>query len=304
MSYVRLQKRNQSSGLLKVAWNPEADDEKSIKYIIKLGMVACTSPGVSATTWDTSHFQGSEYAYGMATIEEPSRAITQLTNLAKGHALSQGRNFITKEDLSIVIKVVLSTASTERVAVFDLLLAHGRKFQTSVVKESLNVTSPTALRTMTELVAIGLVDNEETCSSHVNEITLKPEFDWFLTNEFQKLRNSYKPEKYTKTETNNTSGEHRGTNNANCEINAKGRQEENGTPETGTDIDINNNHNSDLTPLTPTPTQVFDIPSGDTATTYAGREIVRCFKGSDLWRCINDKCKLKGDIYYMRSHRC
>ena len=96
--------------------------------------------------------------------------------------LSQGRNFITKEDVSIVIKVVLSTASIERVAVFDLLLAHGGKLQTPVIEESLNVTSPTALRTMTEFKAIGLVDNNKnTGSSHVNEITLKPEFDWFLT---------------------------------------------------------------------------------------------------------------------------
>ena len=53
----------------------------------------------SVPTWDTSHSQGSEYAYGIATIEEPSRAITQLMNLAKGHALSQGRNFITNEDV-------------------------------------------------------------------------------------------------------------------------------------------------------------------------------------------------------------
>jgi hypothetical protein len=293
-----------NSGLPKIKWNPDKDDEESIRYIIRLGMLLAHLRG-SVPTWDTSHSNGSEYAHGMATIEEPHRAITQLTSLAKGHALSLGRNFITKEDVSIVIKVVLSTASIERVAVFDLLLAHSGKLQTPVIVDSLNVASATALRTMEEFEALELVDKKsESGSSHVNEITLKPEFDWFLTEEFQKLRDSYKPEKYTKTETNNTSGEHPGTNNANCEINAKGRQEENGIPETGTDIDTNNNHNSDLTPLTPTPTQVFDIPSGDTATTYAGHEIVRCFKGSDLWRCINDKCKLKGDIHYMRSHTC
>jgi hypothetical protein len=298
-----LAERDQTSSLLKIVWNPDADDEESIKYIIKLGMLLAHLRG-SVPTWDTSHFQGSEYAYGMATIEEPSRAITQLTNLARGHALSQGRNFITKEDISIVIKVVLSTASIERVAVFDLLLARGGKLQTPVIKDSLNVSSPTAHRTMAEFKAIGLVDSDNAGSSHVDEITLKPKFDWFLTAEFQELRDDYKPEKYTKTETNNTSDEPRGANNANCEINAKDRQDENGSPETSTDIEINNNHISDLTPLPATPTPVFDIPSGDTATTYSGREIVRYYKGSDLWRCTNDKCKLKGDIYYMRNHEC
>ena len=291
-----LAERDQNSSLLKMVWNPDADDEESIKYIIKLGMLLAHLRG-SVPTWDTSHFQGSEYAYGMATIEEPSRAITQLTNLARGHALSQGRNFITKTDVSIVIKVVLSTASTERVAVFDLLLAHGGNLQTSLIKDSLNVTSPTALRTMIEFKAIGLVDSKEIGSSHVNEISLKPEFNWFLTEEFQKLRDGYRPEKYTKTEKNDTSDKYVDTNNTNCSINAKGKQEENCHSESN--AGINNNHNNDVPP-----TPVFDIPSGDTATTYAGREIVRCFKGSDLWHCINDKCKLKGDIYYMRSHRC
>ena len=113
--------------LLKIKWNSEnKDDEVSITYIIRLGILLSHLRG-SVPTWDTSHSQGSEYAYGIATIEEPSRAITQLMNLAKGHAISHGRNYITKEDVSIVIKVVLSTASIERVAVFDLLLAHGGK---------------------------------------------------------------------------------------------------------------------------------------------------------------------------------
>ena len=121
-------------------------------------------------------------------------------NLAKGHAISQGRNFIAKEDVTIVIKVVLSTASIERVAVFDLLLAHGGKLQTPTIIDSLNVTSPTANRTMTEFKAIGLVDTENVGSSHVNEITLKSEFDWFLTSEFRDLRDNYKPQKYAETE--------------------------------------------------------------------------------------------------------
>ena len=37
----------------------------------------------------------------------------QLYNLARGHALSQGRNYIIKDDISLVIKVVLSTGSIE-----------------------------------------------------------------------------------------------------------------------------------------------------------------------------------------------
>ena len=48
----------QSSGLLKIAWNPEdKDDEESITYIIRLGMLLAHLRG-SVPTWDTSHFTG------------------------------------------------------------------------------------------------------------------------------------------------------------------------------------------------------------------------------------------------------
>ena len=201
----------QSSGLQKIEWDDEKDDEESNRYIIRLGRLL-GHLRASVPTWDTSHSQGSEYAYSIATIEEPTRAITQLSNLARGHALSQGRTFITKEDVPIVVKVVLSTASIERVTVFDLLLAHGGKLQTPVIVDSLNVSSPTALRTMTEFKAIGLVDmdTKATESAHVTEITLKSDFSWFLTSDFQKLRDGYKPqEDDAKTENRDDPGDGR-----------------------------------------------------------------------------------------------
>ena len=50
-------------------------------------------------TWHTLGAQGSDYA----TIEEPGWA-TQLTNLARAHALTQGRNYLTLEDVPSAIK--------------------------------------------------------------------------------------------------------------------------------------------------------------------------------------------------------
>src|SRR5207237_2482325 len=109
-------------------------------------------------TWETKDTQGSEYAYSIATIEDSSRAITQLKNLAKGHGLSQGRNHITLQDIPLIVQVVLSTASLERVTIFDLLISNKGTLTTSQITASLNTTNPTARRTMTELKALGLVD--------------------------------------------------------------------------------------------------------------------------------------------------
>lgn len=286
----------QSSGLPKLEWNSDKDNEESIIYIIRLGRLLAHLRG-SVPTWDTSHSQGSEYAYGIATIEEPTRAITQLMNLAKGHAISQGRNYIAKEDVTIVIKVVLSTASIERVAVFDLLLAHGGKLQTPTIIDSLNVTSPTANRTMTEFKAIGLVDTENVGSSHVNEITLKSEFDWFLTSEFRDLRDNYKPQKYAETEKHDKSAG--GTSNDivtvyNGSDGCQSQQEADNFTATGIK---NNSGPSSVSPI-------YDVPTGDTETLRTGKTIIRCFGGSDWWRCTAEKCRMKGDIYMMRSHIC
>ena len=85
--------------------------------------------------------QGYEYEHPIAIIEEPERAIEQLRNIARGHALSQGRNYIDQSDLAIPIKVVLSTASIERVNLFDLLLANKGRLTTSRITDSLNISS-------------------------------------------------------------------------------------------------------------------------------------------------------------------
>ena len=87
-------------------------------------------------TWN----QGLDYAYATARIEDPQRAITQLRNLARGHALIQGRTWITIEDLPLPIKVVLSTASIDRTNIFRLLIANNGTLTTTDNKESLNTT--------------------------------------------------------------------------------------------------------------------------------------------------------------------
>ena len=70
-------------------------------FIVRLGILLAHLRGVIPTfQTDDSNSQGLGYSYSLATIEEPTRAMTQLRNLARGHALSQGRNYLTMEDIS------------------------------------------------------------------------------------------------------------------------------------------------------------------------------------------------------------
>lgn len=181
------------NGIQKISWDSGKDEKDAVYAIIRLAKLLAHLRGV-IPTWETHDTEGSEYAYAIPTIEEPDRAMTQLRNLARGHALSEGRNYITMEDLSIVVKVVLSTAVIERVKVFDLLLKHDGRLTTSQITAALNTTSPTARRTMTEFKALGLVamqDSVDQNKNTVKEITLKPEFSWFLESQFQNLRHGF-----------------------------------------------------------------------------------------------------------------
>lgn len=190
------------SSIMKVKCESSKDDDHSLRAIIKLGELLARLRGF-AQTWETHGTQGSDYGFSKPNIENPSRAITNLRNLARGHALSKGRLSITFDDIPLVIRTVLSTAPIERVMVFDLLLNKKGKLTTTEIETHLNVSGPTASRTMTELKILGLVvmrkENENVYNS-VQSIHLKNEFKWFLSDEFKSLREGFNPEKFVEKE--------------------------------------------------------------------------------------------------------
>ncbi len=175
------------------------NDENALLYIIRLANLLAHLRG-DVPVWETKDSQGSDYAYTFPTIEEPQRAITQLMNLARGHVLSLGRNHITIGDIPLLIKVVLSTASKERVILFDHLLENNGKLDTLSISEHLIISKKTALKTMTELVILQVVDRLDMDNSNNNnnafQIQLKQEFNWFLSNEFKNLRANFGKEYY------------------------------------------------------------------------------------------------------------
>ncbi|MGH9987459.1 MAG: hypothetical protein ACRD8W_26240, partial [Nitrososphaeraceae archaeon] len=133
--------------------------------------------------------------------EDPQRAAMALFNLAKGHALLTGRNYITMEDVPIVVKTVLSTAQIDRVGLLYLLIEHGSGgLSTDHIMDSLHIARSTALRTMREFDAIGLVETYERQlrksdgnTQYTKHIVLRKEFRWMLQEKFTKLREGFKP---------------------------------------------------------------------------------------------------------------
>ena len=263
------------NGIAKVTWNNEKDEKNAIKMIIKLAILLAHLRGV-VPTWETKDTQGTDYAYTMATIEEPDRAMTQLRNLARGHALLQGRNYITTADISLIIKVVLSTASIERVKVIDLLIENNGILTTSQITGALNTTNPTAKRTMTEFKALGLVEMfDSEYSNSEKKITLIEKFEWLLTKEFKLYRQGFIP-----------------LDNSEC-LKTKDTATEN-NKEDDSDLGDTKNHTAHRC-SPPSPDDYVTI-------TYYGTEIHRRSPNSDIWVC--DKCHSSGDIWFMMGHYC
>jgi predicted transcriptional regulator len=190
-TFDEVEDEDSDNDLPKIFLEPENDEELAYRIIIRLAKLLARLRA-TVPTWETRDTQGSEYAYSLAKVENPKRAIKQLSNLARGHALSKGVKYITMDDIPLVINTALSTASTERVRIFEILIANKGTLTTSQICDFLNTSKPTALRTMTELKATGLVEMSETRTNDgynmTHTIKLKQEFDWFLSDEFQELK--------------------------------------------------------------------------------------------------------------------
>jgi hypothetical protein len=172
----------------KIEWGPDSDELIGIivKFARLLGHLRA-----EVSTWEITDASGEikRYDYHAPEIEEPSRAVQQLYNLARGHALAEGRTYVDKEkDLTIVSKVVLSTAPKERALIFNLLLKNNGTLTTTEVANGLNMSPNTAKSGMRELKALELVDiPEPTESNEQLRMVLRDGFDWLLKDEFKDI---------------------------------------------------------------------------------------------------------------------
>jgi hypothetical protein len=134
----------------------------------------------------------SDYDTDYPIVEDPSRAVVMLRNLAIGNAISQGRNHINLEDISLIMKVALSTTSRARSELVRFLLRNSGELTTSNIVKENKISSPFAKKTMRELAALGIVEISGVASYSNSElkITLKDEYKWFKNQDFQKLFNN------------------------------------------------------------------------------------------------------------------
>jgi hypothetical protein len=192
-------------------WNSDKNDSNAIKCISRLAFLLgylrregrAYTPDKFIVMDSADEEKERKYSYFTGEVEDIKRAGQVLYNLARAYALRIGNNYITMEDVRIVARTVLSTARIERVKTLIALLDTGTNWiSTKDLANQLNVSRSTAFRLMIEFKAIGLGDIEETNDVEYTEnnnpatiriLRLKKDFEWFLSPEFNWLRDGFNP---------------------------------------------------------------------------------------------------------------
>jgi len=172
-----------------IYWNKEADDKSLLEDISRIAqLVACLRGTINV--WKES-LGDESYNHTIPQIEKPDRINQAFYNLARGHAVACGRSTINDEDLKIVLKVALSSASLERTRLLNKLIKNDGVLLTEDVVHGLNCSRPTALKQMEmfqhlEIVKDVISDNLDVGRSE-KVIKLTDNFSWLIGNRFKML---------------------------------------------------------------------------------------------------------------------
>ena len=141
-------------GIREIEWDAEQDIlllPEIIKYAKFLSILRA-----SLMTWKSEDKMGG-FEYNFPIIEEPPRAIQALYNLAKGHALINGRRYLKNDDLEVVKAVCFSSMPHDRSEFLKILAMHEGRLTTRQIESELNCSDETARRTMRTFEILKLV---------------------------------------------------------------------------------------------------------------------------------------------------
>ncbi len=166
---------SQHGGVRSVVWNPSKDDPEAQRWVARFALLLAHTRGVRGDV--------------AACMESPKRANHVLYNLARGHALVQGRQYLTMEDARIVSRVASSSMPTERSRVFRaLVFADGGVLLTGQVRHALGVkTEDTARLIMSDLAHLGLMDYEQGATGKPSSIRFGKTWGWCASKEFRDM---------------------------------------------------------------------------------------------------------------------
>lgn len=177
-----------------IDWDKSLDAEIVVKIISRCARLLSKLRG-TMQIWKPFRSQDDEYQFTRPIVEKPDRINQLFYNLCRGHALAQGRNQISEEDLRPIIELAIHSAPTNRADLFVELLEFGGRMKTDDVMKALNCSRPTALVEMRSLEVLGLCDFQYSSKESMSfdraegyKLELKSDFRWFVSDECKRIR--------------------------------------------------------------------------------------------------------------------
>ena len=105
--------------------------------------------------------QTHEMEHETPLIEKPYRIMNILTNLAKGHAITENRDYVNLDDIPVVVKVAFSSMPENRRKLFKFILKNidTSVFDSEMISKEINCGTKQALKTLETLKTIGILDD-------------------------------------------------------------------------------------------------------------------------------------------------
>jgi hypothetical protein len=151
-------------GFQSIEWDKTKDEEESLYFITELAQLL-TKLRAPLMTWKSeSEDEETSYEYVSPMKERPKRAMQILYNIARGHAIINGRNFITKDDTKILINIVFSSMPDDRRKVWNLLIENDGYLDYAAIKKGFSCSKRHAYRIMKILDILGVAEMHETDS--------------------------------------------------------------------------------------------------------------------------------------------
>jgi hypothetical protein len=177
----------------RIRWDSDKDNDETRQVIINLSMFLRDFRAYLPTqNTAESTSGGTNYNFNTPIKEDFNRLSKTLYNLARGHAIIYGRNYITNDDLEIVVHVVMSSIPIDRLRLFEVLLSNKGMADTTQVENHLSASKATALKEMEKLRVSEIVEDckVDGKSKPTLAIKLKNEYSWILDNKFKQYLNS------------------------------------------------------------------------------------------------------------------
>lgn len=185
--------------LLKTLWNTHPEgvlwdrdrDSMEVKVIVaRCARLLSKMRGV-INIWKEPIEDGMTTSHTEPIIERPRRINQSLYNLARGHAIINGRNYITEDDLNVIVLTVMNSAQKFRTKLFRGVVGNNGVVTTSDVERILECSKPTAIEEMEKfrLLGIGYISDgsEDEVGRPEKQLSINSEFGWFISDECKRI---------------------------------------------------------------------------------------------------------------------